>query len=62
MILNVKEKTSWCINSPIYCEVILCSRLFIRSNGKVYPPTEENEAAFWLFCELGISSQDYFCL
>ena len=30
----------------IDCEVILCSRLFIRSNGKVYPATEENEAAF----------------
>ena len=27
-----------------------------------FTTTEQNEAAFWLFCELGISSQDYFCL
>ena len=26
----MEEKTSWCLNSVIYCEVIYCSWLFIR--------------------------------
>ena len=44
-----------------YCEVIYCSWLsYTQSN--VFTTTEENKAALLLFCELGISSQDQFCV
>ena len=32
------------------------------AGSNVFTTTEENEAALSLFCELGISSQDQFCL
>ena len=35
---------------------------FLYARTAMFNTTEENEAAFWLFYELGISSQDYFCL
>ena len=44
----------------ICCEMIYCWWIFIRSEQSLKP--QKNEAALSLVCELGISSQDQFCL
>ena len=41
---------------------LLWSDLLSYARSNVITTTEENEAALSLFCELGISSQDQFCL
>ena len=48
--------------SVIYCEAVYCSLRFIRSKQCLPLHSKIAEAALSLFCELGTSSQDQFCL
>ena len=59
MILKMRK--DFIVHEVTYCEVIYCSWLSYAGSN-VFTTTEENEAALSLFCELGISSQDQFCL
>ena len=53
-------KTSWCLNSENYCEVINCRWLFTHSK-QCLPLQRKTKQLLSLFCELGISLQDQFC-
>ena len=62
MILKVREDFTVCKQRDFIAKWFTVVDFHTLEAMFLLTTTEENEAALSLFCELGISSQDQFCL